>query len=206
MTDACRALSCPVVSGNVSLYNETSQSRILPTPLVTAVGLVEGTPLRWGRWKSGDRLFLVGAIAASLAGSQYQLLRLGASRGRPLPPSFEAEETFISRARETARSSLARSGRAIAGGGLALALVREAAASGEGAVVSLSVPARPDVLLYGEGGPRALYSVTTDKVEAFLDVWRGFPLLEIGLVGGDALHVRGLFSLSSAEIGRREDR
>ncbi|QTX32961.1 phosphoribosylformylglycinamidine synthase subunit PurL [Aminithiophilus ramosus] len=206
MADACRALNCPVVSGNVSLYNETSQSRILPTPLVTAVGLVEGTPLRWGQWKRGDRLFLVGTIASSLAGSQYQLLRHGASRGRPLPLSFEAEASFVSKARETARSGLARSGRALAGGGLALALVREAAASGEGAIVTLSVPTRPDVLLYGEGGPRALYSVTAEKVEAFVDLWRGFPLLEIGLVGGSALHVRGLFSLSSAEIGRREGR
>ena len=200
MADACRALNCPVVSGNVSLYNETSQSRILPTPLVAAVGLVDGSPLRWGRWQKGDRLFLAGTVAASLAGSQYQLLRLGSSRGRPLAPSFEAEGDFIAKALETSRLGLARSGRALAGGGLAVALVREAVDSAIGAVVNLSVPTRPDVLLYGEGGPRALYSVAPDQVESFVGLWQGFPLLEIGLVGGAALHVRGTFSLSLAEI------
>ncbi|MDD4365115.1 MAG: phosphoribosylformylglycinamidine synthase subunit PurL [Synergistales bacterium] len=204
MADSCRALACPVVSGNVSLYNETSRNRILPTPLVVAVGLIDDPSglLLSGRWQKGDRLFLTGTVAASLAGSQYQILRLGQGRGRPLDPSFEAEREFIEKALATARAGLAHSGRPLAGGGLAVALAKEAARSNLGAIVSLPLPTRADILLYGEGGPRALYSVPPERVEAFLEIWNGFPLTEIGVTGGVALHVQGHFSLSLAEIDR----
>jgi phosphoribosylformylglycinamidine synthase len=204
MADCCRELACPVVSGNVSLYNETSRHRILPTPLVVAVGLIDDPSelLRWGRWAKGDRLFLVGTVASSLSGSQYQQHRLGVLRGRPLAVSFEMEREFVDKARSTARLQLARSGRPIAGGGLAVALAKETHQSGTGALVHMAVPTRPDVLLFGEGGPRALYAVPAQKLEAFRKNWASFPLTEIGIVGGEALHIRGLCSLTLAEISQ----
>ncbi len=205
ITECCKALNCPVVSGNVSLYNETPSGAISPTPVVGTVGLLPSIDayLPSGQWKEGDRLFLAGPCNASLGGSQY-LLSLGHRKAeRPLMFSPEAEVDFAERARKTARMKGASSGRALAGGGLAVALAKDAAESSLGARVVLPVPTRQDVVLFGEGGPRALYSVPLGKVPLFRTIWKGYPLLEIGRVEGDTLTVEGAFSLLLEELTSR---
>ncbi len=191
MSEVAGELECPVVSGNVSLYNETASTRIYPTPLVGVVGLIEDpeTLLRSGCWEEGDHLYLVGPVNAALDGSQYQIRRNGSVSGRPLPvlPAMEAD--FRDRALQTAHEGLARSGRALAGGGLALALAKECCDSGLGASLHLDVPTRRDVLFFGEGAPRALYAVPSQRLMLFRKTWSGFPMLEIGRVGGNHLRV-----------------
>jgi phosphoribosylformylglycinamidine synthase len=192
---ACRELECPVVSGNVSLYNESPAGPILPTPLVVSVGRIE-RPEGWvrsGRWRPGDRIVLAGTPAASLAGGAWQRTLLGVCAGRPLPLSPEAERDFRARALEAAKRELPASARPLAGGGLALALAREAIASGVGAQVALEQPTRSEVALFGEGGPRAIYAVSPDRLVPFLQLFRGFPTALIGTAGGDSLRVGGAF-------------
>jgi phosphoribosylformylglycinamidine synthase len=72
MAQACEALGLPIVSGNVSLYNETNGRAIHPTPVVGAVGLVEDVRRVPRRWSEGDVVLLAGAAPLSLAGSEYQ--------------------------------------------------------------------------------------------------------------------------------------
>ncbi|MGI6252044.1 MAG: phosphoribosylformylglycinamidine synthase subunit PurL [Aminivibrio sp.] len=202
IAEACGALSCPVVSGNVSLYNETAGGGILPTPVVGTVGIIPSGEdyLPSGKWAEGDMLLMVGPFNSSLAGSHY-LRSLGvAEGGRPLLFSGEAEKDFSERAVKTARKHAARSGRAIAGGGLAAALVKDGAESGFGASITLPVPTRKDVVLFGEGGARALYSVPIAKLPLFRSIWSGYPILELGRVEGDTLSVEGAFSFSAAEL------
>lgn len=202
MSEIAAELACPVVSGNVSLYNETASTRIYPTPLVGIVGLFEEQSdlLHSGCWAEGDHIFLVGPMNAALDGSQYQIRRTGGVSGRPLPviPAMEAD--FRDRALKTSRDGLARSGRSLAGGGLAIALAKEAGATGLGASVSFDVPTRKDVLLFGEGGPRALYAVPSDKVLLFRKLWGGYPMMEIGRVGGETLQVEGAFDVALKDL------
>lgn len=195
LADTCLELDCPVVSGNVSLYNESGADRILPTPLVCPVGLIEHQRgyLDCSLWEEGDLLFLVGSKIPSLAGSLYAETALGLHRGRPLEVSFEHERDFRSRALKTAHVGVARSVRLLAGGGLAAALAKEAVGSGKGATIEMASLARPEVLLFGEGGPRALYAVPPEKKEAFCDLWKGFPLEELGRVHGDRLRFKSFF-------------
>lgn len=202
MAEIAGELDCPVVSGNVSLYNETASTRIYPTPLVGIVGLIKDPEnlLRSGCWQEGDHLFLVGPMNAALDGSQYQIRRSGRVSGRPLPllPAMEAD--FRDRALQTSHETLARSGRPLAGGGLAIALAKEACASGTGAEVRFAVPTRRDVLLFGEGAPRALYAVPSNKVMLFRKVWSGFPMMEIGRAGGESLRIEQNMNVALADL------
>jgi phosphoribosylformylglycinamidine synthase len=205
MAEASSALGCPVVSGNVSLYNESPDGPILPTPVVGVVGILPSAEeyLPSGKWKENDLLFLVGACNPSLGGSRYLLSRFGRLAGRPLCFSPEAEKDFVERALKTASSKAARSGRTLAGGGLAVALAKDAAESGIGADISIPVPTRKDVFLFGEGGPRALYSVPMAKVPLFKALWNGYPCIQLGKAGGNELAVDGAFSVEVAELAGR---
>jgi phosphoribosylformylglycinamidine synthase len=93
---ASRALGAPVVSGNVSLYNETSGRAIHPTPVVGAVGLVEDVRRVPKGWREGDSIFVAeGGSRVSLAGSEYQA-RFGDVSGAPGPLAIEAEARLVS--------------------------------------------------------------------------------------------------------------
>ena len=202
IAEAASALSCPVVSGNVSLYNESPAGGIYPTPVVGTVGLVPSPEdfLPAGGWAEGDMIIMVGPFNASLAGSHY-IRSLGIDGGgRPLMFSGDAEKDFAERALKTAGKHAARSGRAIAGGGLAAALVTDCVESGVGAELSLPVPTRKDVVLFGEGGARALYAVPVSKLPLFRGIWSGYPLLELGRAGGNSLSVEGAFNLTLEEL------
>src|SRR5919197_2994074 len=93
MALACEALGIPVVSGNVSLYNETDGNPIWPTPVVGCVGLVADVRLVPSSWREGDEIYAVGAPQLSLDGSEYQALFLGGPSGRPPPPRLSAGGT-----------------------------------------------------------------------------------------------------------------
>lgn len=203
MAEACKVLTCPVVSGNVSLYNESPSGRILPTPVVVAAGVLpEDQPLLLGgRWCSGDRIFLVGPLQTSLGASRYVCQRGNTPRGKPFPFSGNTEADFAQRARDTAKNSQAHSGRVLAGGGLAVALAKEVVTSGLGARISLPLPLQKDVLtLFGEGGPRALYAVAPELVASFRHRWEGYPLTELGTVEGSRLQMEGVLDLSCDEL------
>ncbi len=203
MAEACRALACPVVSGNVSLYNESPAGRILPTPVVVAVGSLsdDDVPLLGGQGRAGDRVFLVGSPRASLGASRYLLRRGAPLRGTPPPFSGAWEADFSRRARAVARGRHARSGRIISGGGLAVALAKELLASGVGALLFLPPDWRLDEeILFGEGGPRAIYAVASEGVAAFRQLWEGWPLDEIGVLGGSRLRVDDVLNLSCDDL------
>jgi phosphoribosylformylglycinamidine synthase len=189
----CSDLLCPVVSGNVSLYNESSGLSILPTPLVCSVGLILSgkRPLSSGNWNEGDHLYLVGMENAAIPGSHFQVTFQGLLKGRPIPPSPEMELDFMERSLLTAEKELANSGVPILGGGLAVALSKEAIKSGLGAEVQIETLTNPAVLFFGEGGARALYAVPSTKLIEFLQVWKGFPLRPIGRVSGSDLRLPG---------------
>ncbi len=200
LADGCTALNCPVVSGNVSLYNETSEGAIFPSPLVGTVGLIESPSrmVRSGSWAEGDRIFYVSYGEPSLAGSSYLMKTKNLIAGKPLDFAPKEEADFMDRALATAKESIPSSGRAIAGGGLAVALAKEAAESGLGAEIEISMD-RQDISLFGEGGPRAIYAVPAEKVDRFTSIW-GDRAREIGTVKGDRLTIKSVLDLTVKSI------
>jgi phosphoribosylformylglycinamidine synthase len=174
---ACEALGIPVVSGNVSLYNETGGRPIHPTPAVGCVGLVQDVRTIPGAWREGDVVLLAGEPELALDGSEYQAL-YGELAGRPAPLDLQAEAALIGFLwRSAPILSLAHDA---AEGGLAVACAEAAIASGIGADVDL--PSDP-VELFGEGGGQAVIACAPADVDK-LD---GVPLRQIGVVGGDKL-------------------
>jgi phosphoribosylformylglycinamidine synthase subunit PurL len=170
MAAACEALGIPVVSGNVSLYNETDGRAIHPTPVVGCVGLVPDVRAIPGTWRKGDAIYLAGDPSLAFDGSEYQAL-YGELGGRPAPLDLAAEAALVRLLFEAApRCSLVHD---VAEGGLAVALAETAIASGVGAVLDLP----DDVLtLFGEGGGRAILASSEE-----LDLPR------IGSAGGASL-------------------
>lgn len=202
LADTCAALDCPVVSGNVSLYNETVSGRIYPTPLVVTAGLLTNRDqlLRAGRTKSGDLIYLVGAEAGSLGATRYQTRKEGKPLGRTVEHNWENEKSFRDRALRTAREAKAGSGRAVAGGGLVVTLANEAIASGIGISIDFDSEQPLENLLFSEGGARAIYSVPKEKEEEFNAVWAGFPCKKIGAAGGTDFTWKNAFNISTAKL------
>lgn len=194
LAEAAKALDCPVVSGNVSLYNETKDTRILPTAVIVTVGLIpsENEYLSSGAMKEGDCLYLVGKPSASLGASRWAIMQLKKIKGATLPFDSRAEKDFVKRALATARKRLAGSGRTIAGGGLLVAIAKECIAANCGADIDFCGfdDIRPDLLFFSEGGARAIYAVPKEKEQAFLKEWKGFPCVAIGKAKGPELAVK----------------
>jgi phosphoribosylformylglycinamidine synthase II len=177
MAEACNALGLPIVSGNVSLYNETDGRPIHPTPVVGCVGLVEDVRHVPSTWQEGEVVLLVGHPELSLAGSEYQRL-YGDLSGEPARVDVRAEATLVRfLARVAPYVSLLHDA---AEGGLAVALAECALVSGIGADVELPPDAQRR---FGEGGGQAIVACS----EAFAAKLRGVPMRRLGIVGGDTI-------------------
>jgi phosphoribosylformylglycinamidine synthase II len=188
MAQACEALGIPVVSGNVSLYNETDGQPIYPTPVVGCVGLVPDVRSLGSAWREGDVVLLAGAPRMSIAGSEFQA-RYGKVGGAPEEFDLQAEAALISFLwKNNHLFSLAHD---VSEGGLAVCVAECAIFSGIGA--RLDLPADP-VQLFGECGGLAVVACAREQVSQ-LEAG-GVPLREIGSAGGDSLNGIALSQLT----------
>ena len=177
MAQACEALGVPIVSGNVSLYNETDGHAIDPTPVVGCVGLLEDVRAVPAAWREGDLILLAGASPVALAGSEYQA-RYGETGGRPARLDLSAEAALVEFLRRAApHCSLVHD---VSAGGLAVALAEAAIHSGVGA--ELALPDDPRAW-FGEGGGQAVLACAPDVVDRL----GGVPLRKLGIAGGSRL-------------------
>jgi phosphoribosylformylglycinamidine synthase subunit PurL len=192
MAHACEILGVPVVSGNVSLYNETDGRAIPPTPVVGCVGLVEDVRTVPGAWREGDVVLVAGGDGLSLDGSEYQARFLGGPAGRPPPLDAAAEAGLVHFLwRATPGLSAAHD---VSDGGLAVALAELALHSGIGAELDLPADARE---WFGEGAGRAVVACPAERAEAL----EGAQLRRVGVVGGDRLLGIPLGELAAAYEG-----
>ncbi len=191
MADACKALATPVVSGNVSLYNETDGIAIHPTPLVGCVGVVADVRTVPRTWREGDAVVLVGDPKLALDGSEYQAL-YGRVEGRLPALDFAAEAKLVDFLWQLSPVlSLAHD---VSEGGLAVCCAEAALWSGVGA--ELDLPA-DTVALFGEGGGQAVASCAPEDVPKL----RGVPVHLLGTVGGDTVCGVSLADLRQAWEG-----
>jgi phosphoribosylformylglycinamidine synthase II len=196
--DACRGLGVPIVSGNVSLYNETDGRSIQPTPALAAVGLLDDVASFTRSWFTtpGDRIALLGNVTGELGGSEL-LASQGSTAGRPPRLHIDAELAVQAACREAVRRRLVRSAHDCSEGGLAVAIV-EACMMGPhrlGARVRLpAATARPDLDAFSEEPSRIVISYEPSR-EAEIKrtaLARGAAFTVLGEVGGDTLELEGL--------------
>jgi phosphoribosylformylglycinamidine synthase II len=187
MAEACRALGVPIVSGNVSLYNESPGRIIFPTPVVGMVGVIEDATASVGHAfvADGDAVLLAGGGEPRLDASEA----LGRAEGAPPRPDPEAEAALVDFLVRAARAGLVRSAHDVSAGGLAVTLAESAIAGGRGASVRAPGGRRPDEALFGEGGGRVVLTCRPADEEALRALAGGVPLARIGTVGGAALVV-----------------
>ena len=193
MADACRALDAPVVSGNVSLYNETQGEAVYPTPVVGAVGLLASVADRVGAGfaGAGDPVLLLGASVRapeeSLAGSEYLALEHGLVAGRP-SIDLDAEARLQRLLVGLARARCVHSAHDCSDGGLAVALAESAALGGVGFVGAGDwTRGRWDAALFGEAPSRAVVSCAPADAGTIARMAReaGVPCARLGTTGGE---------------------
>jgi phosphoribosylformylglycinamidine synthase len=188
--EACRALDFPVVSGNVSLYNETNGRAILPTPAIGGVGLIDDfTRSTTLAFKAADEvILLVGEATGWLGQSLYLRDICGREEGAPPPVDLAAERRNGDFVRSLIREGLLSAVHDVSDGGLLVAVAEMAIAAGLGAVLS-PAPFAAHAFWFGE--EQARYVVTTPPARAEQIVARaavaGVPVRRIGATGGDTL-------------------
>jgi phosphoribosylformylglycinamidine synthase II len=191
--DACRALGLPVTGGNVSLYNESARGRIVPTPQIGVVGLLDDVAkaLRPAFREADDAILLVGEAGPGLEGSEYARIAGVAPEDGPPALDLGVERRLQAFAREAAGRGLLESAQDVSSGGFATALAEAAMWAGLGAHVRLHVSNSPAVDLFGESPSRLIVSATPRHVPAveLLARQHGLPVETIGTVGGDRLVV-----------------
>ena len=199
MGAACRALDIPITGGNVSLYNETDGSGVLPTPVLGVVGLIEkaDTAVRRAFRSADDVIILLGETRAELGGSEYLKVMHGLIRG--VPPALDlAREAALQRVLvEGAAAGVIRSAHDCAEGGLAVTVAECCFDSNLGAVVDvnsvLSDPAPFEAVttLFSESASRVVVSVSSDRVGDLLALAsrERVPATRLGIVGGASIRI-----------------
>jgi len=194
LADACRAFELPVVSGNVSLYNETSERNIPPTPVIGMVGLLDDLGARCpaGFQEDGDLVFLLGDTREELAGSEYWRLIGAKLEGRPPMVSLETERRLQAALLDSIGRGVLRCAHDVSDGGLLVALAESALFSGRGLrCPGITSPVSREAFYFGESQGRAIVSVAPRRVPELQQLMakHHLPLHAIGVVGGEEFQV-----------------
>ncbi|MEC4889206.1 MAG: phosphoribosylformylglycinamidine synthase subunit PurL [Nitrospira sp.] len=197
MKDACEHFKIPIVSGNVSFYNETNGLSIYPTPMLGMVGLIESAEKTMTQWfrEDGDDILLLGTTREDLGGSEYLKVLHAREQGSPPYLNLDTEQAVQACVLQLIRSGLLQSAHDCSDGGLAVALA-ECCVSGPGQARGAGVRLpqgrlRKDALLFGETQSRVVISAKPAQRQAILDCAKGLgvPAAVIGSVGGVSLAI-----------------
>ena len=208
--EACRALDFPVVSGNVSLYNETNGRGILPTPTIGGVGVVDDVAktATLAFKTPGEAIVLVGATTGWLGQSMYLKEIAGREEGAPPPVDLAAERRNGDAVRALIVAGSVTAVHDLADGGLAVALAEMAMAGGIGATINALPDGMPaHAALFGEDQARYLLTCPVDRVDWVMDqlAAAGVPVRCIGDTGGNALTLPGEEPISVAALARAHE-
>ncbi len=208
--EACVALDMPIVSGNVSLYNETNGEAILPTPTIGAVGLMDDVTktVGIGFASDDDVILLIGDTTGWLGRSTYLWEILGREEGAPPPVDLAVEKTngdFVRTAVIDGRVSAAHD---LSQGGLLLGLAEMAMAGKKGARILLPETDVPlHAFLLGEDQGRYLLTASPEDASKLIvdAAMAGVPAVAIGAVGGETLTVGPHLTVSVDDLRQRHE-
>jgi phosphoribosylformylglycinamidine synthase II len=209
LADGCLALGIPVTGGNVSLYNQTGNTPIHPTPVVGVLGVMPDVARRTpSGWRSaGAQLFLLGTTRPEFGGSEWAWAEHDHLGGLPPALDLAAERALAELLVAAGAEGLLVAAHDLSDGGLAQALVESSLRYGIGASVSLAAACARDgvdafTLLFAESTARALVAVVPERMQEFTAAcaqW-AVPVIELGASGGDAVTVSGRFSIALADL------
>ncbi len=208
VAEACEALGTPVVSGNVSLYNETEGESIYPTPTVGMVGVFEdvGRHATAGIKREGDALVLVGDFRPVLGGSDYLEIVHGRVAGAPPVPDLASEKAVSDTVRRAIAAGIVDTAHDLSGGGLAVALAEMALSGGIGAEAQLLPGGRQDAALFGEVGGCILVAVPEGRLGELEEHLEGVHYSRIGRTGGERVRVSALIDAGLDALGEAYER
>lgn len=198
MAEACEAFGTPVISGNVSFYNESFGQAIYPTPVVGMLGLLDDAAAHCvsGFVAEGDVVLLMGDASPALDGSEYQKRWFGRVEGRIPDVDLEAEVVLQGVLRRAVADGMVRSAHDCSDGGPAVTLAECCLQGNVGAQVTLEdrlgrASGRPDIALFGETPTLVVVSVAPEVSGAFQKLCEGAGVAcaVLGNVGGDSLRV-----------------
>ena len=211
MAAACERLGTPVISGNVSLYNETAGEAIIPTPVVGMIGLMEQIEQRRDpAFVSGHLAYLVGTLESrpeALAGSEYALRAHGVTAGRPAI-DLDLEARLQSAVLAAIHDGIIESAHDCAEGGLAVTLAECCILGRIGLDASdLDLGSRRDAFLFGEAQSRIVVTVRPEKAAALETAMRsaGVSLLRLGSVGGNRLQIARIVDVAVEQLSETYD-
>jgi phosphoribosylformylglycinamidine synthase II len=208
LAEGCRTLGIPVTGGNVSLYNQTGDTAILPTPVVAVLGVIDDVARRTpsGFVSEGQQIYLLGATRDELSGSEWAHVVHGHLGGLPPRVDLAAEKELADILVNASRDGLVDAAHDLSDGGLAQALVESCLRHDVGARVWLPDDLDPFVALFSESAGRAIVAVPRSEEVRFTDMCaaRGFPHARIGVTDGSGpdavLDVQDRFSVRLADV------
>ena len=205
---ACRVLELPVVSGNVSLYNDSNgESAIYPTPVVGMVGVIDdyGKRLGAGIRNEGDFVLLIGSSHNDFGGSEYLKVEHGHVAGRPPALDLTREKAVNKLVLSAVQSGHLHSAHDCAEGGMLVALAEACLLGGVGVrcpAIRPEPPLRLDAAFFGESPSRYILSVPSRAMPEMQSLARRYnvELSLLGLAGGDFIEFEGQLKISLADL------
>lgn len=184
ISEACRQLDTPVISGNVSLYNETDGVAVYPTPMIGMVGLIEDLAhITTQAFKAaGDRIILIGETKADFNGSELQKMELGKIEGKLMDFDLAVEKENQANVLKAIKAGLIESAHDLSEGGLAVGLMESVFDTGLGFDVTVDMD---KTLLFSETQSRFILTVKPENVDAVEAIF-GSAAAQIGTVTEDA--------------------
>ena len=207
LADGCRELGIPVTGGNVSFYNQTGSTAILPTPVVGVLGVLDDVRRRTptGFSPGGDVIFLLGGPTRDeFGGSEWAHVAHGHLGGLPPAPDLDAERRLATVLATGARRGLLSAAHDLSDGGLAQALVEACLIKRVGAQIALPATIDPFVALFSESVARVLVAVSVSNAAQLLDLCTQHDIgrTELGVVGAENsdLSIAGVATFELAEL------
>lgn len=206
--EACKALDMPIVSGNVSLYNETFGESILPTPTIGGVGLIENYDqlISNDEAEEGDLIYLIGELGTHLGQSIYLREVLNKEEGCPPPVDLAEERRNGDFVRGEIQSGMISSCQDVSDGGLAITLCEMAMAAQRGMDIAIHSD-HLHAALFGEDQARYVVIVSSEKADKFENslIKSEINFVELGLIKGDKLNINDAVSIHIADLRKTHE-
>ena len=202
---ACQALETPVISGNVSLNNESNGEAIYPTPIIGMAGIIEDyDQLCTMSFKNdGDLIALIGENKEEIGGSEYLKVFHNLEKGLPPQIDLSLEKSVQDTCRESIQAGIISSAHDCADGGLAVTLAECCITGKKGAKVEInSINIRNDALLFGETQSRIVVSLNVKNLDSLKEIANKYeaPIQILGKVEGDNLKIGNLIDIKVEQL------
>ena len=204
ISEACEALGVPVISGNISLNNESNGEAIYPTPIIGMAGIIEDfNQLCTMSFKNdGDLIVLIGDNKEEIGGSEYLKVIHNMEMGLPPEIDLSLEKSVQDSCRESIQAGIISSAHDCADGGLAITLAECCIAGKKGIEIESNTEFRNDVFLFGETQSRIVVSLPAKNLDSLKVIANKYeaPIQILGKVGGNSLKIGNLIDIGVDQL------